>query len=120
MTNDRSRWANLLLGLVCSAGAASVSVAAAPFAIYNETTDTVFVGVYLAPENTGNWGANQALNDKDHVLDTSERLLLNGIEPRRYDVKLVDRTGRSCMLKGVDLTRDRSFEISDQDLKDCH
>ncbi|MBO0710440.1 MAG: hypothetical protein J2P47_04075 [Acetobacteraceae bacterium] len=122
MTNNRRRfwWANLLLGLVSSAGAASLSAAAAAFAVYNETTGTEFVGVYLAPENTENWGANQALNDKDHALDTSERLLLKDIGPRRYDVRLVDRKGRSCILKGVDLTRDRSFEVRDQDLTNCH
>lgn len=87
--------------------------------IYNETTSATFVGVYLAPESSGNWGANQVLNDKDHTLDASERLLLKDVEPRRYDVKLVDRAGRSCILKGVDLTRERSFEVRDQDIMNC-
>ena len=121
MANDKRRAlrADLLLGLVSLVGAVSASVAAAPFVIYNETTNIQFVGVYLAPENTQYWGINQALNDKDHVLDTSERLLLKDIEPRRYDVKLVDRNGRACILKGIDLRQERSFEVRDQDLKDC-
>jgi hypothetical protein len=43
------------------------------FFAYNNTTRTDFTGVYMAPAGTGNWGPNQALNDKDKALDTGER-----------------------------------------------
>jgi hypothetical protein len=86
---------------------------------YNETTNTDFSGVYFAPAGTQNWGPNQASNDKDGALDTSERLTLTGLQPGHYDVKLVDKRGRVCVVKGVDLMKERSFEIRDNDLKDC-
>jgi hypothetical protein len=98
------------------------SVRAAPepkFYAYNQTTKTDFHGVYLAPAGTQNWGSNQALNDKDRALDTSERLALTGLQPGRYDVKVVDKRGRACVVKNVDLTKERSFEIRDTDLNDC-
>jgi hypothetical protein len=97
-----------------------VRAAPAPkFYAYNQTTNTDFSGVYLAPAGTQNWGPNQALNDKDRALDTSERLTLTGLQPGRYDVKVVDKTGRACVVKNVDLTKERSFEIRDTDLNSC-
>ena len=93
--------------------------AAKKFFAYNETTSTDFVGVYMAPAGTTNWGPNQALNDPDKSLDTTERLVITGIRRGHYDVRLVDRKGRACVMKGVDLTHERSFEIRDQDLTGC-
>jgi hypothetical protein len=86
---------------------------------YNQTTNSDFRGVYLAPAGTQNWGPNQTLNDKDRALDTSERLTLSDLSPGHYDVKLVDKRGRTCMMKGIDLTKERSFEIRDKDLNEC-
>ncbi len=93
--------------------------AADRFFAYNLTTSTEFTGLFLAPAGTENWGANQALNDKDKSLDASERLLLTGIAHGRFDVKLRDRKGRTCVKRDVDLTRDTSFDIRDDDLADC-
>jgi hypothetical protein len=89
------------------------------FYVYNQTANTDFHGVYLAPAGTQNWGPNQALNDKDRALDTSERLTLTGLQPGRYDVKVVNKKGRACVVKNVDLTKERSFEIRDADLSSC-
>ena len=36
---------------------------------YNQTTATVFTGVFLAPEGTDEWGPNEALNDKDKTWE---------------------------------------------------
>ncbi len=90
------------------------------FFAYNMTSRTDFEGVYLAPAGTQNWGPNQALNDPDHSLDTTERLLLTGIRAGKYDVKLVDKKGRTCIAHNMDLTGDTSFELRDGDLEDCH
>lgn len=112
--------ARLLIAVPFSLASAGAGQSASPaFAAYNETSSTDFRAVYLAPQNTQHWGPNQALNDKDGSLDTSERLTLKGLEPGRYDVKLMDKRGRTCLMKGVDLTRERSFEIRDADLKGC-
>lgn len=86
---------------------------------YNETTSTTFTGVYLAPAGTGQWGSNQALNDKDKTLEPSERLLLKEAGHGTYDVRLVDTKGQTCLKSGVDLSHDSSFEIQDGDLKAC-
>jgi hypothetical protein len=90
------------------------------FFAYNMTTRTDFKGVYLAPAGTQNWGPNQALNDPDKSLDTTERLTLTGLTAGNYDVKLVDENGRTCIVKNVDLTKQNSFEIIEGGLADCH
>jgi hypothetical protein len=95
------------------------AAAADRYFAYNETTSTSFSGVYLAPAGTTQWGSNEALNDKDKTLDYGERLSLTGLSRARYDVKLVDSKGHTCIKKNVDLTKDTSFEIRDGDLAGC-
>ncbi len=122
MAHYRSRRqvaALLLLGSM-SAAAHHASAAAKKFFAYNMTTRTDFSGVYLAPEDTTNWGPNQALNDADKSLDITERLVLTGLKPGHYDVKLVAKDGRTCFLKHIDLTKQNSFLIKDGQLTDCH
>jgi hypothetical protein len=110
-------WRILLLALFASV--AFGAAAADRFFAYNLTTSTEFTGVYLAPTGTEKWGPNQALNDKDRSLEASERLTLTGIGRGRFDVKLQDRKGHTCVKHGVDLSRDTSFDIRDADLVDC-
>jgi hypothetical protein len=86
---------------------------------FNLTTSTTFSGVYLAPAGTNRWGTNQALNDKDKEVDPSERLVLRGIARGRYDARLVDKSGRTCVRFGIDLSKDTSFDIRDNDLAGC-
>lgn len=107
----------LLLLTLCAA--VQVGTAAERFFVYNLTTSTEFTGVFLAPAGTEKWGPNQALNDKDKSLETSERLPLIGISHGMFDVKLQDRKGHVCVKHGVDLARDTSFDIRDADLADC-
>jgi hypothetical protein len=119
------RWCYRLLAcviLVASTGAAfrPVSAQGQRFFAYNNTTRTEFTGVYMAPAGTENWGPNQALNDKDKALDAGERLTLTGLAPGRFSVKLVDRAGRTCIRRDVDLTKENNFDIRDQQLSNCH
>lgn len=90
------------------------------FFAYNMTTRTDFKEVYLAPAGTTKWGPNQTLNDPDKSLDTTERLTLTGLTAGHYDVKLVAENGRTCIVKGVDLTKENSFLIKQEQLTDCH
>lgn len=106
----------VLLGIV----AAGPVDAAERFVAWNLTATTTFSGVYLAPAGSTAWGPNQALNDKDHTLDPSERLILKGIAHGRFDVRLVDQAGHTCIKHDVDLTTASSFDISDADLQACH
>jgi hypothetical protein len=110
----------LIFLLLLSVSAQPALAAAKKFFAYNMTTRTDFTGVYLAPEGTTNWSPNQALNDPDKSLDTTERLLLTGLAPGRYDVKLVAKDGRTCFVKNVDLTKKNSFLIKDGQLTGCH
>ncbi len=95
------------------------AVAADRFFGYNHTTATDFTGVFLAPEGTVEWGRNQALNDKDHSWEAGERLPITGVARGRFDLKIVDRKGRVCVRHGVDLTKDTTFDIRDEDLATC-
>jgi len=110
----------LLLVSGMSVAVRPASAAARKFFAYNMTTRTDFTGVYLAPEGTANWSPNQALNDRDKSLDTTERLVLTGLAPARYDVKLVGKDGRTCFVNIVDLTKKNSFLIKGGQLTGCH
>ena len=86
------------------------------FFVYNLTTASDLNGLYLAPAGTTDWGPNQALNDKDHQVEPTERLAVKGIAHGRYDVRAVTTTGHECVKKSVDLTHDTSFDIRDADM----
>jgi hypothetical protein len=99
--------------------ATSGALAADRFFGFNETTSTVFIGVYLAPEGSTAWGRNEALNDKDRIWDAGERLAIKDVTRGKFDLKLVDRSGRVCVKHGLDLTKDTTFDVRDQDIRDC-
>jgi hypothetical protein len=107
-----------LLAILCSLSSVS-AFAAERFFGFNETTSTVFTGVFLAPEGTTAWGSNEALNDKDKIWDAGERLSIKGVSRGTFDLKVVDRSGRVCVKHAIDLTKDLTFDIRDQDLLDC-
>jgi hypothetical protein len=113
----------LLAGIILSVAATILFESAVAqgirYLVYNNTTRTDFTGVFMAPAGTQNWGPNQALNDKDKSLDSGERLRLTGVSPGSFTVKLVDSKGRTCILAHVDLTKETSFEIRDNQLSNC-
>lgn len=102
-------------GLVLSGPAAT----AERFFAYNMTTSSTFKEVYVAPAGTTQWSANQALNDKDGTLEPSERLAIKGVGHGSYDVRVVDTKGKACVKHGVDLSRETTFVIRDEDLQAC-
>jgi hypothetical protein len=102
-----------------SALSASAAAAAERFLGFNETTATVFTGVYFAPAGTTTWGPNEALNDKDKRWESGERLALKDVSHGTFDLKLIDQTGQVCIKRGLDLSKETTFEIRDQDLADC-
>jgi len=74
---------------------------------------------YLAPPGTTDWGANQAKNDKDGVVDPDERLRITGVKSGSYDAKLTDLDGRTCMVHGVKVEVGQIFSIDEKDLTSC-
>jgi hypothetical protein len=112
----RYRYVSLLI--LCSLPGAA-SGAADRFFGFNDTTATNFTGVFLAPEGTEKWGPNEALNDKDRRWDSGERLPIKTVSRGRYDLKIVDSAGHICVKHGLDLTRDTTFDVRDEDLSRC-
>lgn len=113
------RLTGLALALALLPGWCLTARAGAKYFAYNLTATTDFPGVYLAPAGTTKWGPNEALNDDDKELDFGERLTLTGVAAGIYDVKLVDKAGRTCIMHGVNMTKETSFEIRDSSLTDC-
>jgi hypothetical protein len=107
------------LGVLAACCCSAAAPAADRFYVYNMTTATDFKAIYLAPAGTQRWGRNQTLNDKDHNLEASERLSVTDVGHGRFDVKLQDSKGRTCIKRGVDLTKETTFDIRDADLSGC-
>jgi hypothetical protein len=84
-------------------------------------TGATITKLYLAPAGTAQWGPDQCANDKDGSVDADERLRLTGIQAGRYDVKLTDANGRTCVVKDVTVVAGKAyaFSLSESDLKDC-
>ena len=112
--------AQYLMLLVLCVAPTAYAIAADRFIAYNETSATDFTGVFLAPEGTGKWDANEALNDKDKRWDAGERLTIMSVKRGRFDLKVVDKGGHVCIKPGLDLTKDTTFDVRDEDLAACH
>jgi hypothetical protein len=118
MPNLRAAWLLVVVGVAVTCSSFD-ALASDRFFLYNLTASTTFTGVYLAPAGSGHWGDNQALNDKDKTVDPSERLQIKNIDRGRFDAKVVDKAGRTCIKRAIDLSKDTTFDIRDGDLKDC-
>ncbi len=108
----------LLAAALVAAGAAHAADAPRPerFFVYNLTSASDLNGIYLAPAGTTDWGANQALNDKDGQVEPTERLAIKGIAHGLFDVRAVTTKGHECVKKSVDLTLETTFDIRDADM----
>ena len=112
----RMKWI-ILTAIMFASGHA---VAAEKMQFWNETAHEM-TGVYLAPAGTQTFGPNQTLNDDDKSVSADERLLITGVKPGRYDVKLVDASGRTCLVKDVQVrgTGKVAFSVGEKQLTDC-
>jgi hypothetical protein len=57
----------------------------------------------------------------DGAVDADERLTLKDVVPGRYDVKVTDKKGRTCLVRNVEVVTGKpyAFSISEKDLTDC-
>jgi hypothetical protein len=92
-----------------------VAAAAEHLKFWNLTGFTI-KELHLAPAGTTDWGPDQCRN-----LDADERLTLKDVVPGRYDVKVTDRKGRTCLVRNVEVVAGKpyAFSISEKDLTDC-
>jgi hypothetical protein len=84
---------------------------------WNLTLYTLTSLQFSAPGQNA-WGPNQCENDDDKTVDHDERLRITGLSPGRYDAKLIDKMGRTCVVKDVDV-KDGVFSIEEKQLTGC-
>jgi hypothetical protein len=85
---------------------------------WNLTADTI-TSLQLSPPGRNEWGRNQADNDRDHTVDHDERLKITDTPAGVYDVKFVDKGGRTCVVPNVQIKTGAIFTIEEKDLKGC-
>ena len=73
----------------------------------------------LSPPGKNEWGRNQADNDRDHTVDHDERLKITDTAAGVYDVKFVDKSGRTCIVPNVQVKAGAIFTIEEKELKGC-
>lgn len=77
--------------------------------------------LFLAPAGTDKFGDNQTKNDDNGNAEHDERLPLTGVTAGKYDVRIKDKTGRTCLIKGVEVKDGGpySFSLETDQLTDC-
>ena len=110
----------LLLVLIALAVVGSIAAAQDRRGIrfWNLTLYTI-TSLRMSPAGQDKWGPDQCQNDRDGTVDHDERLRITGIEPGRYDVKLTDKIGRMCIVRGVEVKDSAVFAIEEKQLTDC-
>jgi hypothetical protein len=99
---------------------ASVSTAALAkdTRFWNLTANTI-TSLQLSPAGKNDWGKNQADNDRDGTVDHDERLKISDTAAGIYDVKFVDKTGRTCVVPNIEVKTGAVFTIEEKSLKGC-
>jgi hypothetical protein len=95
-----------------------MSASAKDTQFWNLTANTI-TSLQFSPVGKNEWGRNQADNDRDHTVDHDERLKITDTAAGVYDVKLVDKTGRSCVVPNIQVKTGSIFTIEEKTLKDC-
>ncbi len=85
---------------------------------WNLTANTI-TSLQLSPAGKNEWGHNQTNNDNDHTVDHDERLKITDTAAGVYDVKFVDKSGRTCVVPNVQVRANAIFSIEEKALKDC-
>jgi hypothetical protein len=96
----------------------SAAASAKDIRFWNLTLHTV-TSLQLSPAGKSQWGPNQTVNDRDRTVDHDERLKITDTAPGIYDVKLVDQSGRTCVVSNIQVKAEAVFSVEEKDLKDC-
>jgi V8-like Glu-specific endopeptidase len=95
-----------------------VSALAKDTQFWNLTANTI-MSLQLSPAGKNAWGPNQADNDRDHTVDHDERLKITDTAAGTYDVKFVDKSGRTCVVPNVQIKAGSIFSIEEKNLTGC-
>jgi hypothetical protein len=111
---------HLIVALLSMLALSLTATAAERLRFWNLTGFTI-KELHLAPTGTTDWGPDQCKNDPDGAVDVDERLTLKNVVPGHYDVKLVDKQGRRCVVRNVEVQAGKpyAFSLSERDLTDC-
>jgi hypothetical protein len=112
-------FARLAAILALAAGVGSTHAADRGSTRFWNLTGETITHLSVAPTGTAQWGPDQCRNDPDGSVDFDERLRIVGVPTGRYDVRLTDKTGRSCTVTGVDITAGAVFSIGPEALAHC-
>jgi hypothetical protein len=104
-------------GLTCSVAAAQTGKEPRT-RFWNLTANTV-QEFYLSSAGKNEWGPNQCKNDKDGEVDHRERPTITGVQSGHYDARLIDRKGRSCIVRNIEIKEGAVFSIEENQLKNC-
>src|ERR1700750_3231534 len=85
---------------------------------WNLTANTI-TSLQLSPAGKNQWGRNQADNDRDHTVDHDERLKITDTAAGTYDVKFIDKSGRTCVVPNLQVKAGAISTIEEKELKDC-
>jgi hypothetical protein len=109
----------IITACMISAGVTAAQAADSSRTRFWNLTGETITHLNLAPEGTTNWGPDQCRNDPDGTVDFDERLRITGISTGRYDVKFTDKTGRNCVVTGVEVKAGSVFSIGKEALGHC-
>lgn len=104
--------ASLIAAAVVSYTAPPEPAPPPPLQIENVSSDFAIEKLYITQAANGDWGPN--LLSGDDVLP-GEVFTVTDIPPGLYDVRLVDETGASCVLKNINFEEDPNFSFTGQD-----
>jgi V8-like Glu-specific endopeptidase len=85
---------------------------------WNLTANTI-TSLQFSPAGKNEWSRNQTDNDKDHTVDHDERLKITDTASGTYDVKILDNSGRTCVVPNIQVKAGSIFSIDEKNLKDC-
>ena len=97
---------------------APLAAAAKDTRFWNLTANTI-TSLQLSPAGKNEWGRNQTDNDNDRTVDHDERLKITDTVTGVYDVKFVDKSGRTCVVPNVEVKANGIFTIEEKALKNC-
>ena len=110
--------ARVILAALLVAQAASASAQTRPPRFWTLTKHTV-KEFYLSKPGLDQWGGNQCENDKDGTVDVDERLRITNTPTGQYDAKIMDISGRVCLVRAIQITEGEIFSLEEKDLTNC-
>ncbi len=72
--------------------------------------------IYFAPNSQEDWGDDHL---GKQVLKPGMTLSLTGVNPGKWDVRLVDEDADECIVEGQKISASEKFVIEDEDLLSC-